>query len=242
MVTSTLPSQTLTLRKRQRAALVALAERYRRRNEREILELAAVASDISLDDLTTLGLEPDANPQLIEAFQLQYPNVELASLSERSSEALEGFVSGVKGKYFEVLVRDKLNNGETLGELQLEPGQSSAPGRVSHPAAGWDLEIIDRQGETVEQIQLKATESMSYVRDALEKYPDFRVAVPEELDSTSHGDSRYGDIRFRRVRRGDRGTHYGAFRERRSNQCPPNYRRVRRGRHHHSGLCTRLSE
>ena len=168
-----------------RAALVALAERYRRRNEREILGLAAVASDFSLDDLTTLGLEPDANPQLIEAFQLQYPNVELASLSERSGEALEGFVSGVKGKYFEVLVRDKLNNGETLGELQLELGQVARLAE-SPTQQGWDLEIIDRQGETIEQIQLKATESMSYVRDALEKYPDFRVAVPEELESTSH--------------------------------------------------------
>ena len=168
-----------------RAALVALAERYRRRNEREVLELAAVASDISLDDLTTLGLEPDANPQLIEAFQLQYPNVELASLSERSSEALEGFVSGVKGKYFEVLVRDELNTGETLGELQLEPGQIARLAE-SPTQRGWDLEILDRQGETVEQIQLKATESMSYVRDALEKYPEFRVAAPEELDSTSH--------------------------------------------------------
>ena len=93
-----------------RAAVVALAEYYRRRNEREILELAAIASDIGLDDITTFGLELEANPQLQEAFKSQYPNVELDSLVGRSSEELEGFVNGVKGKYFEVLVKDRLNN------------------------------------------------------------------------------------------------------------------------------------
>ena len=69
-----------------RSALLALTERYRRRNEREILELAAIASEISLDEITTFGLELEANPQLQEAFKSQYPNVELDSLVGRSSE------------------------------------------------------------------------------------------------------------------------------------------------------------
>ena len=168
-----------------RAAVLALAERYRRRNEREILELAAIASDIGLDDVTTFGLELEVNPQLQEAFKSQYPNVELDSLVGRSSEELEGFVNGVKGKYFEVLVKDRLNNERVLGELQLETGQEARLAE-SPTQQGWDLKIVDHQGEIVEQIQLKATESLSYVRQALEKYPDVRVAVPEELDSTSH--------------------------------------------------------
>ncbi len=167
-----------------RAAVVALAERYRRRNEREILELAAIASEISLDEITTFGLEPDANPQLQEAFKSQYPNVELDSLVGRSNEELEGFANGVKGKYFEVLVKDKLNAGETLGELELVPGQEAVLAK-SATQRGWDLEIIDHQGETVEQIQLKATDSMSYIRHALEKYPDVRVAVPDNLEDSS---------------------------------------------------------
>ena len=167
-----------------RAALPALAERYRRRSEGEILELAAVASEILLDSLTTLGLEPDANPQLLEAFHLQYPNVDPASLVGRSADELQGFANGVKGKYFEVLVRDELNSGEMLGELQLEPGQVARLAESS-VQRGWDLEILDQHGETVEQVQLKATESMSYVREALGKYPDIRVAVPEGLDDSS---------------------------------------------------------
>ena len=164
--------------------MLALARQYRRRNEHEVLELAAISADIGPDDITNLGLEPEANPQILEAFRLQFPTVDPASLAGLSADKLEGFVNGVKGKYFEVLVAERLNAGGTVGELQLEPGQ------VAHLAdspnqPGWDLEIVDRHGETVEHIQLKATEDLSYVKEALEKYPDIRVAVPEEIDSES---------------------------------------------------------
>ena len=50
-----------------RDALIALAERFRIRNEREVLELAALAADIGLDDMTNLGLEPDVNTMLMES-------------------------------------------------------------------------------------------------------------------------------------------------------------------------------
>ena len=164
--------------------LLALGEFYRRRNERDILELAAISSDVAADNLIDLGWEPNVDPQLLESFRGQYPNVDIESLTNRSSEELQGFVNGVKGKYFEVLVRDRLNSGETLGELRLEPGQVTQLAE-SPTQAGWDLQIVDGNGATVEQIQLKATESMSYVKEALERYPDIRVAVPEEIDSIS---------------------------------------------------------
>ena len=170
----------------ERGELFALAEQYRLRNEREALEIAGIAADVGADDLTNLGLEPESNPQLLEALRLQYPNVDPASLVGRSPEQIEGFVNGVKGKYFEVMVRDRLNAGETVGELQLEPGQVAWLAD-SPTQKGWDLKIVDQNGETVEQIQLKATESMSYVKDALERYPEIRVAVPEEVDSEPIG-------------------------------------------------------
>ena len=169
---------------RQRTELLALAEQYQRRNDREILEMAGASADIAADDLINLGLEPDSNTQLLEAFQLANPNVDPASLADRSAEQIEGYVNNTKGKYFEVLVKGRLNAGETLGELQLEPGQAARLAESS-TQRGWDLEIVDRNGEMVEQIQLKATEDLYYVKDALEKYPDVRVAVPEELDRES---------------------------------------------------------
>ena len=164
-----------------REALLEFALERRKRQENEVLALAALAAELSMDSIINLGWEPDADPQVLQAFKLQYPNVDLESLPGRSEDALQGFVNGVKGKYFEVLVEARLNARETVGELKLLPGQvASLAG--SQNQAGWDLQIADENGDIAEQIQLKATENLSYIKDALERYPDFRVAVPAEID------------------------------------------------------------
>ena len=165
-----------------RDAFLALAEKIRIRNEREVLEIAALAADIGLDDVVNVGLEPDVNPQLMEALNV-YPAIKEHLLAD--GELSQGQISNIKGKYFETLVRDRLNDDRALGELQLDPGQEA---RLATSASqkGWDLEIIDENGESVEHLQLKATENMSYVKNALENHPDYRVVVPSEMDSASH--------------------------------------------------------
>ena len=187
----------------ERQSLLGLAAEYRRRNEREVLELGALAADVSADDVLNLGLEPESNPQLLEAFRLQYPRVaekllkgaskdeledagylreQLAELLRGESEdELGGWERGVKGKYFEVLVRDRLNDGESVGELSLEPGQVARLAE-SPTQQGWDVEIVNQDGTLDEALQLKATESMTYVKTALDENPDIRVVVPSELE------------------------------------------------------------
>ena len=170
-----------TYPRQNRNALPQLVSAYRHRHEREILELAALATDVSIDDITGLGLEPESNPQLLKAFEEAYPNQSLDSLQDASREELQGWVNGVKGKHFEMLVAERLNAGETIGDLTLASGEvASLATDVNQP--GWDLKIVDANGETVELVQLKATENFRYVKEALEKYPDIRVIVPEELD------------------------------------------------------------
>ncbi len=170
-----------------RDALPQLAGRYRRRHERETLEVAAIAADVSLDNVVNLGLEPEADPQFLEAFRLQYPNVEIDSLRGATEEQLEGWANGSKGKYFEVLVRDKLNAGETVGGITLGPGEvADLAGSPVEP--GWDLEIVNKStGDVVEQVQLKATDSLGYAKSALEKYPNIPVMVPQELQDEASG-------------------------------------------------------
>ena len=171
---------------RERDELFELAQKYRSRDEREVLEVAAIAADVSLDSVLNLGREPEQNSQLMEAFRLQYGNVfqDLDSLRGASEERLKGLANGVKGKYFEVLVRDRLKAGERLGELQLQPGQTARLAESS-TQRGWDLRIENEDGSIDELLQLKATESMSYVKDAFDKYPDIRVAVPSEIDASA---------------------------------------------------------
>ena len=102
-------------------ALTALAGEYHRRNEREILDLAAIAADISANDIANLGLEEEADPQILQAFSLQYPNMSLESITGATDGQLRGWTNGVKGKYFEVLVAEKLNAGEVSATFSSHP-------------------------------------------------------------------------------------------------------------------------
>ena len=165
----------------ERDKLFELAQKYRSRDEREVLEVAAIAADVSLDSVVNLGLEPEADPLFREAFNRQYPNVDIESLIGASDDRLDGLANGAKGKYFEMLVRDRLNAGERLGELQLQPGQTARLAESSIQP-GWDLRIENEDGTIDELLQLKATDSMSYVKKALVEHPDIRVVVPSEVD------------------------------------------------------------
>ena len=177
-----LKSMAETYPPQEKEALLGLAGEYNRRSEREILEVAAIAADVSLDNILNLGLEPDANPALSEALTtLGYSNDTFTSF-----ENIEGHISRIKGTYFEILVRDRLNDGESIGDIELLAGQKAELAK-SLTQPGWDLAITDRSGAIVEQVQLKATEDWSYVKQALEKYPDIRVIVPEELEGKAAG-------------------------------------------------------
>ncbi len=163
-----------------------LAEKSRRRQERDILELASIAAEVGIDDIVNLGLEPD-NPQLMEAIRLHSPDTTVEKIGSMTEEQLGGLRNAVKGKYFEVMVRDKLNNDESVGGIQLLPGQEAELAKLQSQER-WDLRIFDKAtGETVNELQTKATESMGYVNEALEKYPNTRVVVPHELTDKAAG-------------------------------------------------------
>ena len=170
----------------ERDALRELAGAYNRRYEGEVLDLAAVAAGVSVDDIINLGLEPDADPQILQAFSLQYPNMSLESIVGATDNQLQGWANGVKGKYFEVLVAEELNTGESIGDIQLATGEVARIGEAANQP-GWDIEIIDRDGDIVEQVQLKATDNFSYVKTALDKYPDIRIIAPQELEDCADG-------------------------------------------------------
>lgn len=119
-------------------------------------------------------------PQMREAFNLSFPNKSLEYLEGLNSEQLQGVISNWKGKLFEVQVRDQLNNGEIVGDLVLDKGQyAELAESINQP--GWDLQIFNADGSVDELMQLKATESMSYINEALEKYPDIDILATSEV-------------------------------------------------------------
>ena len=166
--------------KSDRKALVEVGEHYRRRHEREVLELAAIAADVGIDDVANLGLEPDENPLLREAFE-KFTKRGVEELAGEDGAYLNSIVSGVKGKYFEILVRERLKEGGSVGGIVLGEGETASLAE-SPTQPGWDVQILDSSGEQVDVLQTKASESMSYVKQHLADYPDIKVIVPEELN------------------------------------------------------------
>lgn len=157
-----------------------LYQHYIKKREQAIIEAAATATAIHALFLADQIDWSKVTPQMEEAFNLAYPEVELSSLADRSSEEIEGFLSAWKGKYFEVLVRDELNAGEWVGEIRLEPGQTAILAEdATQP--GWDLQIVNSDGSIAQELQLKATESVYYVKEALERYPDIDVLATDEV-------------------------------------------------------------
>ena len=167
------------------AELIRLARDYEHRRERDILDIAAIAADVSTDSLLNLHLEPERNKALWEAFGL-FTNKDPAVLQQLSSDKVMDYLNGVKGKYFEVLVRNRLNDGKQLGDIgPLFDGQEAVLAE-SATQPGWDLQIIDNSdGSLVEELQLKATSSLAYVKEALERYPGIQIATTSEINTAA---------------------------------------------------------
>lgn len=172
-------------------ALISQGEQLRQQSEATQQAISRAGSRHSraesLDRLVVGGItlsaaikSPQDVPQSVQdAFAAAYPGLAASesfgeAAARLSSEQLGGLVAGVKGKLFELQFVDYLNAGA------LPPGYtaSMAP---SPTQAGWDIQITDAQGQIVELLQAKATESVGYVRDALEAYPGIDVTTTSEV-------------------------------------------------------------
>lgn len=118
------------------------------------------------------------NSDIIQAYEMAYPNLSAeVSLAERvaslSDEQVVGLVNGIKGKLFELQYVDLLNS-------ELLPDGAFARLSESATEPGWDIQIVDTHGAEIEVLQAKATASVYYVQQALEKYPNIDVVTTEE--------------------------------------------------------------
>lgn len=126
-----------------------------------------------------LGVSFSSIPEDIEkAYSLAYPNlakeISLKDLVENPSiTEVTGYINGIKGKLFELRYVDYLN--ETL------PSGWEAYLADSATQKGWDVIVLDDSGSAVEYLQLKATNDISYVKSALETYPDIDMVTTEEV-------------------------------------------------------------
>ena len=120
-------------------------------------------------------------PENVErAYQLAYPGLAAhADFAEEvrrmnNPEELHGLASGVKGKLFEIEYADYLNSDNLPAGYHAELATSATQ-------PGWDIQILGPDGHLKEVIQLKATDSVDYVREALVRYPHIDVVTTSEV-------------------------------------------------------------
>ncbi len=188
--------------------LLTLARERIRRRESALLGLAALAADLTLNDLVNLSPSASAEAELpadstgptaletdldgssvadhdsmvMVAFSRANGGMNPEALNDMTPEQLEGVLANTKGHYFEALVVDRLNNGEALGEVRLEEGQTAVLAD-SPNQPDWDVRILNEDGTTDEVLQLKATESMGSISESLREHPDIRVVTTSDIDS-----------------------------------------------------------
>jgi hypothetical protein len=119
--------------------------------------------------------------EIINAYAAAYPNLSDSisfedKVRQLDGDSLIGFISGVKGKLFEQKYVEYLNDGNL-------PDGYSAKIAESATQPGWDIAIEGSNGEIASVLQAKATDSVSYVQDALEKYPSIDVVTTDEVYS-----------------------------------------------------------
>ena len=114
-----------------------------------------------------------------EAYKAAYPIKSQTDnlrdiIEDADNTELAGLISGIKGKLFEMRYVDFLNNGHLPDGYEAVLAESA-----TNP--GWDIAILDNNGIAVNELQMKATDSVDYIKTALERYPDIDIVTTEEV-------------------------------------------------------------
>ena len=171
-------------------AVVRLRRRALRRERDAILWVGAAGTMLSETSL----FEPHLAEDVGKALRAQYPqdygplsDGDIASrLREMDPEQVNGLVSGVKGKLFELKVVERLNSGEAAGEVDLAAGQWAEIAPAANQP-GYDILVHNADGSVAEYLSAKCSDNARVAREALEKYPQFQIVGNEELAAAHPG-------------------------------------------------------
>jgi hypothetical protein len=145
------------------------------------VDAAVVAGDLRLRQVLDDHVDASQIPEGIHAaYAAQYPVhsqseslVEFLRRHSHDPDALRGAMNGIKGKYFEMEYVEHLNNGH------LPAGYSAVlAGSANNP--GYDISILDGNGELVDQLNAKVNASVSVVIDHIERYPGVDIVTTSE--------------------------------------------------------------
>lgn len=93
-------------------------------------------------------------------------------LSSMDASELRGVANNIKGIYHELYFVEKFNSSQSELTASCQP---------STTAAGSDILIRDKHGAVVDEVQLKATDSTSYLNEHIERYPNIKLLATDEI-------------------------------------------------------------
>lgn len=172
-----LQAASVATRAQSRRAVAAIEAAQKQRSRKDLLDLLTVGGITLGEAIRVPGKVPEGVQQ---AFELAYPGLArqgqtFATFVERQdADQLVGVVNAVKGKLFEIELVHHLNEGNLPGGLHAELVASATQ-------PGHDIRIIDAENQVVDLLQAKATESVTYVQQALERYPDVDITTTSEV-------------------------------------------------------------
>lgn len=135
-----------------------------RRHGRAAVLYSAV---LSVDELLDAGID-ELPPDVRAALERAAPGFDIRELEHYPQESIDGLVQTVKGALFEQEVAAGLVDGE-LGDVRLPSGAIPVLGDFTTP--GSDL-VIQRDGDVLTQVQLKASASADDIAEHLRRFPE----------------------------------------------------------------------
>jgi len=160
-------------------------ERWRRfvisvsQNKLEVTAFSATFLALTSLNAKDLGLH--TSPAVIEALHITNPQTSQMSdeqlsdyLTSLSPDQLEGVINATKGKYHELKFVEQENSDFDQWHAEI----ISDPNHV-----GSDVILTNLETGDVTEIQLKATDSVGYVAEHIERYADIPVYVTSETAS-----------------------------------------------------------
>lgn len=158
-------------------------KRYRqlvinRMDNHRLVDTMSVGGDLLANIIRTGHVPTDVTAAYAAAYPgLAFRKSFAEAVESYDGQELTGFISGVKGKLFEMKYVDYLNSGNL-------PDGYSAHLAASPFQPGWDIGVTGPDGHMAQVIQMKATDSVDYVRHALDRYPDIDVVTTDEVYSS----------------------------------------------------------
>ena len=157
------------------------AKQMKQKSPRIALAIASVFAnlinkatfELSAENILVLESLQRANPALKELSISEIGNY----LSEMSEESMRGLANNVKGIYHELLfVQNENTDGDEI-YARIFPD-------TNHPGA--DV-ILQKEGIDVAEIQLKATDNISYIEEHYVRYPETPIFVTSEISENASG-------------------------------------------------------